>query len=183
MLQSIHSVKGYVYARLFTLLLIINGVAGCASDNIHEPETDGMTPPSGTSGVTYDGKLTTSIPDMQMFEPATCTDYVKLVWKGGSHERADVEIGAFDVNVEMMQSAFNIGTMYIEDVVCTDNGDGSYTLDKPEFACQAGKYYTTGSLNGRYRPGKVELTIEYKPGSMPFLCKSIFEGTSDKEQF
>ncbi len=144
-------------------------MAGCASDNIHQPEMDETVPVPGNAGITYDGKLTTSIPDMPMFEPATCNDYVKLVWKDSSRERVDVEVGAFDVTVEMMQSAFNIGTMYIEDVACTDNGDGTYTLDKPEFACQAGKYYTTGSLSGRYQPGKVELTIEYKPGSMPFL--------------
>lgn len=180
MIQFLYSAKRSVSALLFALLVLAGMMTGCASDNIHMPDED-MPVVGEANSETYDGLLTTSIPDMPVFVPVTTDDYVKLVWKDGQRTTVDLELGAFDVNVEMMNLFFNIGTMHIDKVSCKDNGDGSYDLQKDAFECQAGKYLTKGSLTGRYQSGKLELTVHYKPGSMPFECKSDFQGTSGRE--
>lgn len=172
MIQSIFSAKRSVYAVLFALLLITGLFTGCASDNIHMPD------PEEDVVEVYNGSLTTSIPEMPDFVPVVSNDHVNLVWNNEAHTSANVKLGAFHVDVDMMGFSFLIGEMDIQNVECRRADDGTVTLVKDHFECQAGDYYTKGSLTGKYAKGRLEVTILYKPGSMPFECKSVFEGTS-----
>lgn len=183
MTQSISSAKRSAQAILFALLLVIGMVSGCASDNIHMPEPEDFRPvPDASSSLTFQGKLTTSLPEMPDFEPVIQTDYVRLIWRDADHRRVDIEVGAFHIQVAQMGMDITIGNMLIEAADCTVQDDGSYAFEKAEFACQAGEYFTTGSLSGQYREGEaLELTLLYKPGSMPFLCRSAFAGSADEK--
>ena len=173
------SAKRCAGACLFALSVLAGLTVSCASDNIHMPETgEQSVPPQNTQSVVYDGTLTTSIPDMPAFEPVTVNDYVKLSWSDSKKGMLQVEVGAFDIQVEMMASEFHIGTMHIEDVKCTVRDNGESILEEKTFECQAGQYLTKGSLSGRLYADRFELTLHYKPGSMPFECKSVFQGTT-----
>lgn len=170
--DTLNGAKRNALSFLFALF-VFSMLVGCASDNIHMPD------PEDDVIESYNGSLTTSIPTMSIFEAVTSEDYIKISWNDKFHKSANLEIGAFRIDVELMNTSFLIGTMHIDNVVCTPNEEGTYTLSKEHFECQAGDYLTKGSLTGKYVKGKMEITIHYKPGSMPFECKSVFEGTSE----
>ncbi len=70
-----------------------------------------------------------------------------------------------------------IGDMKITDVSCVRSANGDFKFESKSFDCMAGRYEIIGgTLSGTIKSGKLELTLNYKPGSMPFPVVSTFTG-------
>jgi len=141
--------------------------AGCGSD---EPNQD-------PESQTYHGQMVSSIPAMN-FTAAPVDQEVEVKWQDAGKTTATVEVDGFNVTLQQMGGkTIEIGDMDITGVKCEKNGDGTVTLTQPDFRCIAGKYETTGSLTGTISTGgELTLTLNYKPGSMPFEVNSVFTG-------
>lgn len=165
---SRHSLLRAVVSMCTVMLL-----GSCASDNIHKPDPDA---PQGDGTLNINGIVTSSIPDFAFFEPVVADDKMTIEWTQGN--TATVSLGEFTIYVSVMNLNITIGDMVIDGVTVSSDEDGVMTLSKPEFECQAGAYSTTGSMSGSYDPatGAVDITYDYKPGSMPFTVKSRFTG-------
>ena len=171
MLLSLGSAKG-VFTTLAVCLSCLF-MASCSDDSKHED-----VPPAVPLEVYSQGTITTSIPAMPIFTPVQASNYVKISWADASRSVATVEVGAFDIEVEMMGRTISIGTMKVSDVACTAKADGSIEFVKDNFVCQTGDYEVKGKLSGVYSEGKLTVTVNYKPGSMPFECQSDYESKS-----
>ncbi len=153
-----------------TLTLSVLFCAGCASDNVHQPEPD-LTP----APQQFEGTVSSAIPIFPNFDPVVSQNYAILTWLNEEQTAINIELGAFDVSVgEIMQMEIEIGTMLIQNVPCQKIVDNSYEFEIEEFACQAGEYYTTGSMAGSLKNNTLEFTVHYHPGSMPFEVETVF---------
>ena len=153
-----------------TLLIGVLCLWSCASDNIHQPEPIIIPDP-----VTYTGDFTSWIPAIPAFKPETCENTVTLKWQNEPLTLATLIIDEFDIHITMMGMSFTFGQMNITDVTCVRTTDGTMVFTNPQFECQAGQFHTTGTLSGTLSPdGTLDLTLTYKPGSMPFEVKSTF---------
>ena len=85
-------------------------------------------------------------------------------------------LGGFDITVEAMNMQITMGEMRIDSVqyAVYPNGNGMFFCD--DFETMSGRYNTVGSLKGTFDAnGKVMMQMDYKPGSMPFMCHSELE--------
>lgn len=159
---------GLAAMGMVSLLLL----ASCTKDNVHQPQPD--TVPENKS---FKGTLSSAIPDFPFFEPVVTDNTLQINWENLSATRATLVLNPFELYVENMNLQFTIGEMNIENVLFVYNeDDGTAAVSCPHFECQAGNYYSIGSLEGLYTPStsSIEFTITYKPGSMPFNVKSTF---------
>lgn len=159
--------------RAVVAMCVVMLLGSCASDNIHRPGPDA---PQGDGSLNFNGIVTSSIPDFSFFEPVVADDKMSIKWTEGN--TATVSLGEFTIYVSVMNLNITIGDMVIDGVTVTHEEDGVMTLSNADFECQAGAYTTTGSMMGTYDPatGAVDITYDYKPGSMPFTVKSRFTG-------
>lgn len=142
----------------------------CASDNVHQPRPD-MWP----ENLAYGGEVASSIPLFPDFGPLMNTDSLHVVWNNNTRTRASLHLGEFSLYVDVVDLHITIGDMNIENVAFIWDEEGNATINQPNFECQAGAYHTVGSLTGTYSAnGNINITFDYKPGSMPFMVKSQF---------
>lgn len=162
-------------SQLWTVAMLwaIMMFPSCASDNIHRPSPDA---PDTEGKLLLNGVVTSSIPDFAFFEPVVADDRMEIEFTQGN--TATVTLGEFTIYVSVMNHTITIGEMVVDGVTVTYDEDGTATLTKADFECQAGAYTTRGSLDGTYDPdrGTADITYDYKPGSMPFMVKSRFTG-------
>ena len=143
---------------------------GCAGDNVHQPR-----PEAKPENLAFGGDLLSSIPLFPDFGPLVNADSLRIIWSNSSRTRATVELDEFSLYIDVVNLNITIGRMQINNVAFMWDDDGNATFERPNFACQAGAYYTEGSLAGTYTAdGDVDIVIDYKPGSMPFMVKSRF---------
>lgn len=165
--------KARAYGRVAAMaaICLLLFAFGCAGDNVHKPD-----PGAVPEDVKAEGSLTSSIPVFPTFEPIVTDNTVEIVWTNASATKATIKLSGFKLHVNEMNLDIEIGEMAIEAVVFGYGEDGVARFEKSAFECQAGAYFTTGSLAGTYYPksGAIDLTIDYKPGSMPFMVKSQF---------
>lgn len=167
-------------------------LAACTQDNVHAPEPEivvvekevEVTPEEDfETDVHYVGTLTSGVPSMEaLMEPVTtdCEMYLKDKTDKSSGY-ATLVLGAFDITVEAMGMNISMGEMTIEDVQYAVYPNGNGMFFKDDFQTMAGNYDTSGSLSGTFgADGSIEMTMVYKPGSMPFDCQSVFSGVISK---
>lgn len=171
LLLSLNKVKGWQINKAFLIGLCGILSCACASDNIHQPEPD-LTP----APQFFSGSITSSIPIFDFFVPITSDNTALFSYTDETLSKASIELGIFFVDIKEINMSFEIGPMEIENVECTLDSDGNVLLSCEEFECMAGKYLTSGSLEGSIIDGVLDFTIKYKPGSMPFEVKSQFSG-------
>lgn len=161
-----------IFHLLSGALLIGVLSAGCASDNVHQPEPEVPLPAPNY----FTGVWSSDIPDFPTFPAVVLDNGVEIRWLNADRTLADVSIGSFDLYVSVVDLNVSIGQMNIDQVVLRYGSDGVASLSRPDFECQAGTYFTTGSLEGVYDPstGILDLDIMYKPGAMPFTVHSSF---------
>ncbi|MCC8114789.1 MAG: hypothetical protein LIP03_12540 [Bacteroidales bacterium] len=156
---------------LATVGVMLGLCCGCASDNVHQPQPDLTPDPS-----TYQGEMFSRIPVFPTFAGVTAEDYAVVTWADEAQSSATITTGAFDVQIAEMGFNIQIGEMNIPEVGCFRQGDGSIELSNLAFECQAGDYYTTGSLEGVVSGDSISIVLKYRPGSMPFEVESTFTG-------
>ncbi len=135
------------------------------------PEPDNTPPPQQ-----YDGVSTSGIPIFSFFVPQASDNYAVVTWLNEEQTAMNLEMGAYSVDIAEIASGFDIGAMLIQNIPCTKIGEGRFEFALEEFACQAGAYYTTGSLTGSLNNAKLDFTLLYRPGSMPFEVETVFQG-------
>lgn len=167
--------NNHLHITELALTLLALFCAGCASDNVHMPEPD-LTP----APQQFEGTVSSGIPVFPNFGPVVSQNYAILTWLNEEQSAITVELGPFHVSVgEIMQMEIEIGTMLIQNVPCQRIGEGNYEFEIEEFACQAGEYYTTGSMAGTLKNGTLDFTVHYHPGSMPFEVETRFLSDTD----
>lgn len=152
---------------MLTLLGLM--IAGCASDNVHMPEPD-LTPEPKQ----YDGVSSSGIPIFPTFVPQESENYAIVTWLNEQQSALTIEMGAFSVDIEEVKMHIDIGSMLIQNIPCTRIGENVFEFAIDEFTCQAGAYYTVGSLSGSLSGNSLQFTILYHPGSMPFEVETSF---------
>lgn len=167
-----------VFAIMFT---------GCSSDDDDvlpvQDDKGTVTPPAGEDDkekpmykYTFEGNVVTSVPQMNVTtEPTPNTMELKDMPNKESGT-ATLVLGGFSVHVTGMPMPITIGEMTIEGVEYVFDKDGNCSFSKKNFQVMAGSYDTTGSLEGTIDAvnGMAQMTMNYKPGSMPFDCVTVF---------
>lgn len=162
--------RNIFYCSLLTIICL--QIFSACSDGDHD---DPLAP------IIFNGTITSSVPAVGYFSPITDSNTTTFTWQDETHKLATIEIGEFSVVIDVQQfpqpMTFNIGSMKITDVQVTTLDDGSYILKKDSFNCMAGQYDTTGILDGILdEQNNLEITLTYKPGTMPMEIKSVFKG-------
>ena len=153
--------------KYLLIFLLPSALLSCADDNVHQPDVSNEI---HTIYLKMTGNMTTSVPDMPVFEPVESEEIVSVTINGN---KAEACFTAFDIDIPMMNRVISIGDMEIYGV-SVNEVDGVKTLSAGNFECQGGDYIIKGSLQGEISSGKAEITILYRPGSMPFECRSTF---------
>lgn len=155
----------------------------CTQDNVHLPE--GGVGGSGswtTAAMKFRGVLVTTVPAMEEYlaEPVVCgmtltVGSVNVLHSGYVTVRTE-PFGMHDpFIVSLMGKGIDIGAMEIEGVEYAAYPSGGGYLRKEGFEVQAGEYRTRGTLHGELSAdGRLELTLRYRPGAMPFEIVSVF---------
>lgn len=168
---------------------------GCTQDNVHAPEPEIITVEKEVevpaedddfqNEFYYVGTLTSSVPSMAaLMEPVTTPDHVRLTgMTGKTSGYATLVLGAFDISVAAMGMNISMGEMTIEGVQYAIYPNGNGMFFKEDFETMSGQYDTKGSLSGTFSAdGSIEMSMDYRPGSMPFECHSEFSGTVSSEE-
>lgn len=160
-------------------------LAGCTQDNVHMPEQEiqyiyvgDTTQNDFPRTLEWSGSLTTSVPQLgAMFTPATTPNTLKFTDRTGEKTGyTTLILGAFDIDVPATHMHFAFGEMQIDSVQYATYPSGNGMFYRDNFQVQSGQYLTKGSLKGTYgADGTVEMTISYKPGTMPFEIISQFQ--------
>lgn len=169
---------------LYCLAVSAGLFASCTQDNVHEPEPEVITQvvevpaekePFDDSR-RYEGTLTSSVPAMAaMMEPVTTADFMELRnMTDKSSGYATLVLGQFDITIPApMNKVIGIGEMVIDSVQYAFYPNGNGMFFKDDFEVMAGRFNTKGTLQGTFSAdGGVTMTMDYKPGSMPFTCHS-----------
>lgn len=154
-------------------------MAACAATLVSCSDDD---EPATPSPQTFVGELESRIPMFPDFSTLD-DDNATITWTDATATTCTIDLGGFDVHVDRPELPapmdIEIGDMKITGVKCAKEADGSYKLEAASFDCMAGKYEIKGgSLSGTLKSGTLVLTLNYKPGSMPFPVVSTFTGTS-----
>lgn len=175
-------------AALATLML-----PACTQDNVHAPEPEIIIVEKETNEpakeefqntFVYEGQLTSEVPSMSaLMAPVTSADVLTLRdMTDKTSGYATLVLGAFDINVAAMGMCIHMGEMIIDNVQYAVYPNGNGMFFKDDFQTMAGSYDTRGSLSGTFgADGSIELVMDYKPGSMPFMCHSEFSGTCKRQ--
>lgn len=173
-------------------LLILSAIVmalftACTQDNVHAPEPEikvvEKETPAGKEefddSLYYAGTLTSSVPSMAaLMDPVETPDYMYFRgMTGKTSGYATLVLGEFDITVAAMNMHITMGEMRIDSVqyAVYPNGNGMFFRD--DFEVMSGNYNTVGSLSGTFdSAGNVWMQMDYKPGSMPFMCHSELEG-------
>lgn len=160
--------------------------AACTQDNAHAPEPEVIIVEKEVpapkeefdDSLYFEGSLTSSVPSMAaMMSPVTTTDFMQFKnMTGKSSGYATLVLGQFNITVQTMGMSIEMGEMVIDSVQYAfyPNGNGMFTKDNFEIIA-AGRN-TKGLLKGTFgADGSVTMTMDYKPGTMPFLCHSELE--------
>lgn len=156
-------------------------MSSCTQDNVHAPEPEVRVEEKQEEfedSMYFDGSLTSSVPTMaSLMAPVTTADYMYFRgMTGKTSGYATLVLGGFDITVEAMNMQITMGEMRIYSVqyAVYPNGNGMFFCD--DFETMSGRYNTVGSLKGTFDAnGKVMMQMDYKPGSMPFMCHSELE--------
>jgi hypothetical protein len=171
----------------FQALVVATGFfAACTQDNVHMPETEIITVDKDVpaedevfdDSLYYEGTLTSSVPAMaSQMNPVTTADYMQFKnMTGKTAGYATLVLGQFNITVETMNMHITIGEMAIDSVRYAFDSNGNGMFFKKNFEVMSGTRPTTGSLSGTFdASGSVQMTMDYKPGTMPFLCHSELE--------
>lgn len=165
-------------------------LAACTQDNVHAPEAEIRYVDREVPGAQeqfddslyYRGTITNSVPSMaSLMDPVTTADDMQFKnMTGKTSGYATIVLGAFDISVAAMGMNISIGEMVIDSVQYAfyPNGNGMFVKDN--FEVMAGQYNTVGSLSGTFdaATGTVTMTMDYKPGSMPFTCHGELTATN-----
>lgn len=156
--------------------------AACTQDNAHAPEPEVIIVEKEVpapkeefdDSLYFEGSLTSSA---AMMSPVTTTDFMQFKnMTGKSSGYATLVLGQFNITVQTMGMSIEMGEMVIDSVQYAfyPNGNGMFTKDNFEII-SAGRN-TKGSLKGTFgADGSVTMTMDYKPGTMPFPCHSKLE--------
>lgn len=152
-------------------IALLAAVPSC-SDDKDSPETQSLS-------TRYEGTLVTTIPDVADFGAVTVDNWVEIDRHESNTSIADITVGAFSIEVAMMGRGIDIGEMRFADVSLNKTSDGTETFNIEDFTVQAGAYSVTGSIDGIVSAdgSKADISINYRPGSMPFSIKSVFTGS------
>ncbi len=159
----------------------------CTQDNVHLPECGAESGSWTTGTMKFPGMLVTTVPAMEEYleEPvvspmAIAVGNVNVLHSGYVTVRTE-PFGMHDpFIVSLMGKGIDIGAMEIEGVEYAAYPSGGGCLRKEEFEVQAGAYRTRGTLHGELsRDGVLSLTLQYRPGAMPFDIVSAFDSRSD----
>lgn len=156
-------------------------ISSCTQDNVHAPEPEVRVEEKQEEfedSMYFDGSLTSSVPTMaSLMNPVTTADYMYFRgMTGKTSGYATLVLGGFDITIEVMNMHITMGEMRIDSVqyAVYPNGNGMFFCD--DFETMSGNYNTKGSLKGTFDAnGKVLMRMDYKPGSMPFMCHSELE--------
>lgn len=178
--------KMTIMKKILALLAVGAGVcAACTQDNVHMPETEVKVVEKEVpakeefdDSLYYSGALTSSVPTMSaLMEPVSTADYMYFRgMTGKSSGYATLVLGQFDITVEAMNMHITMGEMRIDSVQYAFYPSGNGMFFRDNFEVMAGSYNTVGTLSGTFdATGKVSMQMDYKPGSMPFMCHSEME--------
>ena len=100
---------------------------------------------------------------------------VKSIVKVLEHENTKTDFILPDF---VFSEKMTIHSFKIDDVDFTKNADGSFSFSKDKFSSTDGKYEINGNnLNGTISSdGKINFTLTYKAGKMPFKLKVKYFG-------
>lgn len=161
--------------------------AACTQDNAHAPEPEVIIVEKEVpapkeefdDSLYFEGSLTSSVPSMAaMMSPVTTTDFMQFKnMTGKSSGYATLVLGGFNITIPALGNrVIAIGEMTIDSVQYAFYPNGNGMFFKDNFEVEAGSYLTRGSLQGTFgADGSVTMTMDYKPGTMPFLCHSELE--------
>lgn len=154
----------------------------CTQDNVHMPEGGAGQETWETYTKLYSGVLSSTVPVMQEYldGPVRTEMTVRVGPFHAAHSGyVTVCTQAFSIDdpfvTEMMGMPINVGEMEIKDVEYAAFPGGGGYFRKDAFDVQAGTYRTRGSLYGELSPeGQLNITLTFRPGSMPFEIVSEF---------
>lgn len=161
--------------------------AACTQDNVHAPEPEIKVVEKEVPAVKeefddslyYSGTLTSSVPSMAaLMDPVSSANFMYFRGMTGKNSGyATLVLGQFDINVTAMNMHITMGEMRIDSVQYAFYPNGNGMFFRENFEVMSGNYNTKGSLTGTIdATGKVKMQMDYKPGSMPFMCHSEMEG-------
>ena len=150
---------------------LIFGLVSCSKDEDKTP-----TAPEMAAG-TYACTVTSSVPSYKYTaDPVSGSATVVAA----SATAVDLKLTAFDVTIKAMmgttpiEKTITIGEIYLKNITATA-ANNVVTLDLADFSCQAGDYeisHAKGTCT--ITNGKIDLAMNYKPGSMPFEVQTTF---------
>lgn len=150
------------------LLTLSLALVSCASDNIHRPSPDDPYIPLDR---TYTGSFVTSVPDFPVFDAVVSPQVIRVSEDAAGDYTVETE--PFDISISLMARDIHIGAMVITGVEGVDTPEG-LNLFIENFEVPGGDYIVKGSLTGSLTDSNLTLTMDYRPGSMPFNCHSVF---------
>lgn len=175
-------------------VLLLNGLAlavglfsACTQDNVHAPEPEIVIVEKEVApekeafddSLYFEGTLTTGVPAMAaVMDPVSTNDFMQF--KGMTDKSsgyATLVLGSFNITIPALGNrVIAIGEMTIDSVQYAFYPNGNGMFFKDDFEVEAGSYLTQGSLQGEFSAaGGVTMTMDYKPGTMPFQCHSELE--------
>ena len=160
------------YACIASLSLSLSGLFASCSDDDNPEEPTSVT-------TNFSGTLSSSIPAFPDFAPVPTDNNVTMQWQSADKNHINLSISAFSLTVANMGMNVEIGQMDIENITIQYDDKNFGIIPETEFECMAGKYETKGTISGSYDTptGELTLTLDYKPGSMPFSVHSEYKGT------
>lgn len=86
-----------------------------------------------------------------------------------------VTLPTFVAQSEQIKNPITINEIVVDSVLVSQTTLGSLTLSKGEFTCQTSTFFINGhSLKGTMKEGKLSVSIDYTPGSMPYGLVTTF---------
>lgn len=175
---------------LFTITMAAALFAACTQDNVHAPEPEikivekevPAAKEEFDDSLYYSGTLTSSVPSMAaLMDPVSSADFMYFKgMTGKTSGYATLVLGQFDISVTAMNMHITMGEMRIDSVQYAFYPNGNGMFFRENFEVMSGSYNTKGSLTGTFdASGKVKMLMDYKPGSMPFMCHSEMEGNRE----
>ena len=175
-------------------ILLLNGLTlasgifcACTQDNVHAPEAEivivekevALEKEQFDDSLYFEGTLTTSVPAMaSVMSPVTNADFMQF--KGMTDKSsgyATLVLGGFNITIPVAGNrVITIGEMTIDSVQYAFYPNGNGMFFRENFEVEAGSYLVQGSLQGTFSAtGGITMIMDYKPGTMPFLCHSELE--------
>ena len=170
-------------SRLFCTMCMGIMLVSCTQDNVHMPEDGAGMETWETYTQNFPGILSTTVPLVQEHLQGPAQQDMTIRLKDFHIEHSGHVIictEAFDVDDPFVSSLLGkdirIGAMEIPQVEYAAYPSGGGHLKHEGFDIQAGEYRTRGTLFGEItKDGALNLTLTYRPGTMPFDIVSEFK--------